>query len=194
MFDKQAKRIAEAQVELGQISEEEKALIQYGLEAGFGFIAYLVLSLAVGLLSGRLLEAIVFTAAFMCLRPYAGGYHAGSQIRCLVLSTLLTAAALILTVLLQGMYQFGATAICWIIGSVLILACAPVGTSNKPLDSLEIRVYGRNARIILGVESVVLAILQIAGLYAFASILAIAVLSIGINVCVEYVRQHKRSA
>ena len=101
MFDKQAKRIAEAQVELGQISEEEKALIQYGLEAGFGFIAYLVLSLAVGLLSGRLLEAIVFTAAFMCLRPYAGGYHAGSQIRCLVLSTLLTAAALILTVLLQ---------------------------------------------------------------------------------------------
>ena len=78
-----SRRLAEQRI----IKEEEQGLYQYGISNGLVILLNVFTALMIGLLSGHLVTAIVFTLFFMMLRSYSGGYHSDSRLFCYVTSS-----------------------------------------------------------------------------------------------------------
>lgn len=152
-------KIAESLTNSGIITTEDKELYEYGLHHGLLMIINLLTTVVIGLLFKMVWQSFVFMIAYIPLRTYAGGYHAKTQFRCYLLSIVIMLAAL-----------FGIKQIPWT-GSIgigltlcaigIILYFSPVEDKNKPLSSMEVKVYGKRARIILFLEIIILLIMMI---------------------------------
>lgn len=152
-------KIAESLTNSGIITTEDKELYEYGLHHGLLMIINLLTTVVIGLLFKMVWQSFVFMIAYIPLRTYAGGYHAKTQFRCYLLSIVIMLAAL-----------FGIKQIPWT-GSIgigltlcaigIILYFSPVEDKNKPLSSMEVKVYGKRARIILFIEIIIMLIMMI---------------------------------
>lgn len=94
---------------------------------------------------GVLPETIIFEAIFLPLRSYAGGFHASTQLRCLILS-----------VAVWGIIMFGSRSLpswsCFVIAVVagaIIWKIAPIPHANNPLSSKRFAEVKRITRILL---------------------------------------------
>ena len=89
--------------------------------------------------------------AFRSLRSYAGGYHAKTQWRCYVLTMLTIMIALsIIKYFHVGMKMSIAL---WLFTGTIIFLWAPVEAENKPLDEIEIQIYGKKAKLTWLIET-----------------------------------------
>lgn len=70
----------------GIIHESEICLYEYGFELLFSTIITIIFVVLQGILCGELARAITFIVFFMPIRTVAGGYHAKSYGRCLLLT------------------------------------------------------------------------------------------------------------
>lgn len=68
------------------ISELDKELYMYALEIIIITSLPLILTALIGIVLGMFLEGVIVILPFMCLRKYAGGYHARTAKTCFVLS------------------------------------------------------------------------------------------------------------
>ncbi len=142
----------------GNVKEEERELIEFGLKQGFISIFSWTSAIVIGVLMNMFVEVIVFSIAFSRLRSYAGGYHARSQISCYFFSMFVVYAVLnfikfitldnIVLLILSG------------IACAIIFLLSPIGDENKELDDIEIVVYGRRARITLVIEIIIALLLM----------------------------------
>ena len=136
--------------------EEEREIIQYGLHQG-SMILMNVLTLVVCGIFWRELPFIllVFLGIFL-LRPYAGGYHADTELRCYLISTAVMNAA----ILGKKMIHFPQILlICiWIGTAAFIWIYAPVENPIHCLDENEKRKYVKNTRKILVCYTFVMAL------------------------------------
>ena len=144
MFAKLSDTIARSFVARGTISEERFSICRYGIKQLFSVCLNLLTTLCIGMVFGLVWESVLFTAAYIPLRSFAGGFHAKTPVRCYWYS-----AAMIAIVL-------GTAVPVYMISSILLWLLAPVETSHKPLDELEQRVYRHRARLIWCVESLVM--------------------------------------
>ena len=152
-------KIAESLTNSGVITTEDRELYEYGLHHGLLMIINLLTTVVIGLLFKMVWQSFVFMIAYIPLRTYAGGYYAKTQFRCYLLSIVIMLAAL-----------FGIKQIPWT-GSIgigltlcaigIILYFSPVEDKNKPLSSMEVKVYGKRARIILFIEIIIMLIMII---------------------------------
>lgn len=67
--------------------EEEREIIQYGLHQGFLILLNLLTTVVCGILWKELPFVLLVFWGIFFLRPYAGGYHADTELRCYFLST-----------------------------------------------------------------------------------------------------------
>ncbi|MGF7050755.1 accessory gene regulator B [Paenibacillus sp. DS2015] len=141
-------------IELGSIKEDEKDLYAYGLQQGLIIILNILTTVAIGLFSGMFWQSILFMAAYLPLRSFAGGYHANTQLLCYLYSIILTSTVLMAIKLIPwtnpmclGLALFA---------GVIIFILGPVEDSNKPLDQIEIATYRKRTRAILLVELVII--------------------------------------
>jgi len=105
------------------------------------------------------------------LRVYAEGYHARTQIECYVFSIVM-----IISVLLAIEFIPWTNFICIAISTIsalIIYTLSPVEDTNKPLGAAEVKVYGKKAKIILGLELGVLILLMSFGIESFAECLTV---------------------
>ncbi len=137
-------RIADSLVHVGAVPSEDKALYEYGVRQGILMVINFVTAVLIGLILGMVWQTIVFLIAYIPVRSYAGGYHAGTNLTCYLLSV-----PLVLTVLLGiklvpwNGYLCLITLFC---AAVIIEILAPVEDSNKPLNEREKVVYKKRAR------------------------------------------------
>ncbi|MBR5960949.1 MAG: accessory gene regulator B family protein [Clostridia bacterium] len=134
---------------LSDLPEEEREIVEYGLNQGLILVGGLGLAVIAGWLMGIPVYAVLFLALTYGLRIYAGGYHAKTPLRCGIVSTLsilicfLCLKYVTLPPLLLHFLTFGA--------GLFLLCTVPVDTANKELEAEEKQVYGRKARqIVLG--------------------------------------------
>lgn len=142
----------------GNISYEEKDLYVYGLFMFISSTLYFILSSIFGLIFGCLFESIIFYFAFQLIRKYAGGYHASTEIRCEILSTLsILLCVLIIRILKE--HNFNLVLLC-ITGFsiVVIVALCPLDTPEKPLSVNEFKYFRKISWIILLVLVVIVII------------------------------------
>lgn len=76
----------------GIIREEDAPIYRYGLEAMYSSLLELLSILALAALIGNFWQTVLFFAAFIPLRLYAGGYHASTRLRCFLTSLVVYAA------------------------------------------------------------------------------------------------------
>jgi len=109
--------------------------------------------------------------AYIPLRIYAGGYHARTHLKCYICSVVLIVSAL-LAIEFIPWTNFIAITISAISG-LIIYILSPVEDKNKPLDAVEVKVYGKKASIILVFELGILILLIISRVINIAACVSV---------------------
>lgn len=131
------------------ITEEERELYIYGFYMMLSHLLYLVLVSAFGLLTGCALESIIFYVSFQSIRRSAGGYHASTEARCQIISTLSILVTVALINILRNFDYQILFLILTIFSAVLIWVLCPLDTTEKPLSKKETVYFRKKSRVIL---------------------------------------------
>ena len=118
------------------IDSDEVDIIKYGIHQGFMLVLNILTLLFFCYLFGTLYQGIIFLLFFFPLRIYAGGYHANTESRCYLLSTI--AEVIIFGVCCKipvgSNWYFPITIM---IASITIGIFAPQDNNNKKLNRNE---------------------------------------------------------
>lgn len=165
MFARIAERLTEELEDNQIITSEDRDLYAYGLNQGMIIILNMITTLCIGLLFGSTLQLVIFMAAYIPLRSYAGGYHARTPLKCYVISIImLIAVSICLKCIALNHWWYWVLVV---LSILLIIFLSPVEDKNKPLDEIEVTVYRKRAIIIIMIEvalSILFGILRISNL------------------------------
>ena len=127
------------------IKEEDRELYEYAVYRLFLSLQPLLFALVLGLVTGKIERCILIILPFTLIRKFAGGYHAGSTVRCLISSFFL----LSITLLISFYYPGGWKGLLLMIGGgISVIICSPIDHENKRIDKEEKREFKRiTARI-----------------------------------------------
>lgn len=149
MISKLSTRLTEKLLSNGTISNEDKELYIYGLFMLLSQLMFFIIACIFGLILECLFESIIFYIAFMLIRRYAGGYHALTETRCEILSTL-SILACIVVIRLSKTYDIQTVLlIISAVSSVCIFVLCPLDTPEKPLSDKEFKYFRKVSWIIL---------------------------------------------
>lgn len=160
MFIRLSKRIVRHYCK-GKDSNENELYV-FGINQCLNMLLNIITALFIGILSGNVLQILLFMLAYIPLRSYAGGWHSRTPLRCYIFSIVM------LIVVSIGFKYLSIAA--WVyyavlaLAFVIVLVLSPVEDKNKPLDELEYKVYKKRAVIIAAVELVISGLLKMASL------------------------------
>lgn len=140
----------EALIKTGAIEESELELYRFGMNQLVVFLLNAVTTVAIGTVFGMLWQSLLFSAAYIPLRRYAGGYHAANPRRCYALSILLIVCVLIIIRCVP--LKMPNLVVLMAISAIIIFLKAPIESVNKPLSKVEISLYRKKSRAILLIE------------------------------------------
>lgn len=149
MISKLSTYLTEKLLSNGMISEDDKDLYIYGLFMLISHLMFFIIACVFGLILGCVFESIIFYIAFQFIRRYAGGYHASTETRCDILSTL-SILACIVVIKLSKIYDIQTVLlITSALSAVCIFVFCPLDTPEKPLTDKEFRYFRKISWIIL---------------------------------------------
>lgn len=153
MIGKLALKTAESFIARPNACYSKIEIYQYGFFVLFSNILFLLLTIILGAVLNVLLSSIVFYIAFFSIRQYAGGYHASTETRCEIMSTL-SILACIIVMRLSKTYDFQfALLVVSAVSAVCIAILCPLDTPEKPLSENEFRHFRKISWLILSVTS-----------------------------------------
>lgn len=158
MFTYVTEKIVSNMEKQNMIQTDHRNIYKYGINQMLNMLLNIATFLVIGLLFHMEFETVIFTAAYIPLRIYAGGFHAKTPFKCWIVS-----AVMLLLVLLVmkyadlSLYVYDMLAL---IGTVVILVLSPVEDKNKPLDKLEKKIYKKRCMWTLVAELLIFIILR----------------------------------
>lgn len=154
MINKLSTFFTEKLLSNGTISDEDKELYIYGLFMLLSQLMFFIIACIFGFVLNCIIESIIFYIAFQFIRKYAGGYHAATETRCEILSTL-SILACIVVIRLSKTYDFQTVLlIISAVSSVCIFVFCPLDTPEKPLSKKEFKYFRKVSWVILLVISI----------------------------------------
>lgn len=128
----------------GIIEAEDAEIYQFGFNQLIFISINLITTVVIGIVFSMLFESVIFLVSYMVVRVYAGGYHAKTQFRCYIISSLFIVLALIGVkyIIWEGFVNIIAITI----AAIIIFKLSPVETKNKPLDEIETKIYKTKSR------------------------------------------------
>lgn len=175
-MEKLSHKIGDDLVRSGVVKAEDAEVYIYGINQILAYVLNASSSLIIGLIFGVTFEIVIFMAAYIPLRSFAGGYHAKTPLRCYIFSVIMLIVVSIgLKYLAVSEWVYYAVLLVSVLG---VLVLSPVEDRNKPLDEMEHKVYKKRAVIILAIELLISGLLKLAGLdslfvaivYSFATL------------------------
>lgn len=149
MITKISSKIVEALIKHSLVENEDKELYSYGFFILLSQILYFIIITTIGVLLNIILESIIFYIAFQFIRRYAGGYHAKTETRCEILSTLSILCCIVL-IKLSKIYDIRIALLSIsLVFAVLIFIFCPLDTPEKPLNDKEYKYFRKISWIIL---------------------------------------------
>lgn len=139
-------------VKYGAVDENEKDLYFFGIRQSLIQVFSMMSIVLSSILMDGLIEMILFLAAFIPIRIYAGGYHAEKELSCYVLTTVTCVVAVLAIRFFP--FRFSVDTVMLVISAVVIFKNAPVSAVNKPLDKKEMEVFGLRTKRTVLIESV----------------------------------------
>ncbi len=149
MINKLSTRLTERLLSNGAISDEDKDLYIYGLFMLISQLMFFIIACIFGLVLNCIIESIIFYIAFQFIRKFAGGYHASTETRCEVLSTL-SILACIVVIRLSKTYDIQTVLLLiTTLSAVCIFVFCPLDTPEKPLSYKEFKYFRKISWLIL---------------------------------------------
>lgn len=163
MIVKLSSKITELLINRDVISSENKELYDYGFFILLSQILYFIIALIFGIIFNVLLQSVVFYIAFQFIRKYAGGYHASTEGRCEIMSTLSILACIVM-IWLSRSYDFPLLLFCISLVAVLVIALlCPLDTPEKPLSNKELKYFRKISWLILFIIAALIVVSYIFG-------------------------------
>lgn len=163
MINKLAVRFVEYLITSGAGNEENREAYVYGIEIMVEKIITYTALISIATYLNILIPSSLFVMFFVLLRGYTGGYHANTYIGCLVgtITMYLTCTLIVAPVMIYGEMPliFGLA-----ITVVLILLLSPINHPNLDMDSSELIICKKRARIVLFLETVFILVGSIYGI------------------------------
>lgn len=132
MIAELSRMIADVFIRQKVVPEEQREVYEYGLELSISSVMGILIVLAIGLVSNRLWESVVFYIVFCFTRLFTGGYHASNHLLCKITFVGALLAVLAADWLLKGIENYY-----WFVLHFysLIIVCqfAPIENPNKEL-------------------------------------------------------------
>ena len=153
MLSKLASKTAEKFMKNDNTLYDKIEIYQYGFFILYSNMVFLIFASIFGAMFDVLLQGIIFFFGFFSIRQFAGGYHAATETRCEILSTLSIAASIGI-IKLSKMYDFKTILLfITVVSMVLIFCFCPLDTPEKPLSKKEFKYFRKISWIILLVIS-----------------------------------------
>lgn len=89
MFTKITEKIVGNMEKHNMIQTDRISIYKYGINQMLNMLLNIVTFLVIGLIFHMTLETIIFTAAYIPLRTYAGGFHAKTPFKCWIVSAVM---------------------------------------------------------------------------------------------------------
>lgn len=126
-------------------------------------LVYFLLACIVGLLFQCFFGSVIFYIAFQFIRRYAGGYHAKTETRCEILSSLSIIGSIGIIRLLD-MYDFQIVLLSITLFSAgCIFVLCPLDTPEKPLSNKELKYFRKISWLILFIIAALIVVSYIFG-------------------------------
>lgn len=163
MIAKVVDLIVHNQVNSKAIKEEDISVYRYGYTLMFELAINILIGFLIGIVSGQLLTVILFSAFFIPLRSFAGGWHASKAWICTICSNGLF--VVVIYVLRQKWYQpaFWQVLVAEVILALLIFILSPVESPNKKLNEAEKKHYKKVVGVILLLEVLLVILFGVTG-------------------------------
>lgn len=121
------------------IEAEDAEIYKFGFNQLIFVSINLMTTVIIGILFSMIFESVIFLVSYMVVRVYAGGYHAKTQFRCYIISSLFIVLALLGVRYIN--WEGFLSIIAITISAMIIFKLSPVETKNKPLDDIERKIY-----------------------------------------------------
>jgi len=163
MFMKAAKRLTALMAEQGIITQDRQTVCCWGLSHILDTLFNSAVFAVIGIAAGMLPETVIFTAAYMFLRVYAGGFHASTPFRCFVLSVMICILSLMVITAAESHMEI--SLICSMAAAAVIALLLPVEDMHKPLSVTDRKRYRRKGLLIMAAETALSAVFYRAGFH-----------------------------
>lgn len=135
---------------------KEVETYEYAFFIIYSSIFYLIITLIFGGILKVFIESIIFFIAFLPIRIYAGGYHASTETRCEIISTLSIVASIGI-IKISRLYDFYTIVLTIaLISASIILLLSPLDTPEKSLTDDEKKYYRKISLVVLLVITTVI--------------------------------------
>lgn len=132
MIAKLSHGIADFFVRRKLITEEQREAYEYGFELSISSLIDIIIALAIGIISGKFWESVMFYIVFCFTRLFTGGFHATKGL----IGKIILAAALLLVLIADWLLQ-GIENYYWFVlhfySLVIVCQFAPIENPNKEL-------------------------------------------------------------
>lgn len=163
MIGRMSRKITESLLVRNILPQEEREIYEYGFELLISSVIGFVIVLASGVFFGILAESMLFYIIFVSVRPFCGGYHADTHLKCKLTFIAVYAMVMIFTDIFADNYRIIYHSLMLAVYWLAIILYAPVENKNKPLDSDE---KAANRRISIILAAVLTAASAAAALFA----------------------------
>ena len=185
MLDLQ-KRFSSAMVRSGVIDSKDQGLYEFALRNLLYAAATWGTLLILGLLTHRFWYCLLYIAAYLPLREYAGGFHQKTRMRCYINSILIFGILIFGSFVYNIIFTPLALSVGLLFSVIVLLVFIPVESKQNPLTEKEKVVYRKRALITMVIEIILTVVFYAMGFlmpafFLFSAILTSAVL-VGVGV------------
>lgn len=143
------------------IEKENIEIYKYGLNLLSATIIKIIVLAIISSLFGLVKETFLFIICFSSLRIQAGGIHANTLLKCLIMTLTITFTSLFLIDLLpSGVYIYFQIASI-LLSIIVIYSFAPIESSNKPLTPKEKVLYKNRSMVTVVIWGIITLMLYI---------------------------------
>ena len=155
MIYKTGQFITEKLIKLGRVDPDDRELFEYGIFLVISQIIYALVCIISGIVLRCVAESLVLFVSFNFARKYSGGFHASTELRCFIISSL----SILCSVSLIKLFEIKDLRVPFIIlfaaASAVFIILSPLDTDEKPLDENEKVRFRRLSFLVLGVLAAV---------------------------------------
>lgn len=178
-IDKMTNMLTNFIIQHSDVKREDADIIAFGVKYGLITLAEILGMVVISFLMRELIPGAVILIAFISIRVYAGGYHAKTLPRCVVMSTILFTLIILgykmlyLPIIVKGL-------IALFLG-VLILIFSPVENDNRRLSENEKKVFKNRALLFYSISLIIFMLIKkLSNILVWAYLMILVVLIGGI--------------
>ncbi|MGN1478380.1 MAG: accessory gene regulator ArgB-like protein [Acutalibacteraceae bacterium] len=151
MIYKTSRHITDKLIRHGRVDSDDRELFEYGIFLVISQIIYALVCIICGIVFKCIAESLVLYVSFNFARKYSGGFHASTELRCFIISSL----SILCSVSLIKTFEIKDLRVPFIIllaaASAVIIIFSPLDTDEKPLTEDEKILFRKKSFLVLGV-------------------------------------------